>query len=248
MAHILVFGDSLTFHGPGAPEFPDHPGLWPNVMADSLGGSVEVDVVARLGWTARDGWWALTKDPHVWGAVAPRADALVLALGQMDQLPAAIPTYLRDGIPYIRPGGLRRRVRQAYRDYSPPVIRLTDGRLRQLPQAATDHYLTRIVQGMRHWHPEIPIILLGPAPWKSAAYPTLRPHADAVIAARTWAGRHDVGFIETDPLVQPSLDDGSANPDGLHWSWKTHRHIGRAVGAALVTQSSASFGSVRRAR
>lgn len=108
---MLVFGDSLTFHGPARPEPLTDPRLYPNVLRDALaagGDQVRVDVVARLGWTARDAWWALTKDPHVATVLAPAATAVVLGVGQMDQLPAAIPTYLRDGIPYLRPGWLRR--------------------------------------------------------------------------------------------------------------------------------------------
>jgi diglucosylglycerate octanoyltransferase len=116
--HVLVFGDSLTFHGPAGPVPLADPRLFPNVLAAALQRSatwaaadscrVRADVVARLGWTARDAWWALTKDPVVATVLAPRASALVLAVGQMDQLPAAVPTYLRDGIAYLRPGGLRR--------------------------------------------------------------------------------------------------------------------------------------------
>jgi hypothetical protein len=90
--HLLVFADSLAFHGPTEPMVPSHPDLYPNVCATSLGPNVRVDLVARLGATARDGWWALTKDPVVWGEYLPRADAVVLSLGHMDQLPASIPT------------------------------------------------------------------------------------------------------------------------------------------------------------
>ena len=35
----------------------------------------------------------------------------MLGVGQMDHLPASLPTWLRDGIPYVRPGSLRRQVR-----------------------------------------------------------------------------------------------------------------------------------------
>jgi len=30
------------------------------------------------------------------------------------------------------------------------------------------------------------------------------------------------------------LRDGSANPDGMHWSWAAHRHVGRALAEALA--------------
>ena len=50
---LLVLGDSLTFHGPDQAHPPSDPRLWPNIAAD------DADVVAQIGWTARDAWWAL---------------------------------------------------------------------------------------------------------------------------------------------------------------------------------------------
>jgi hypothetical protein len=244
---VLLFGDSLTFHGPQGPVALRDPRLYPNVLAARLASAaatrgrradpVRVDVVARLGWTARDAWWALTKDPAVASVLAPRADALVLAVGQMDQLPAAVPTYLRDGIPYVRPGSLRRRVRRVYRRAGPAVIRVSGGRLRQLPQAATDTYLDRLLQAVRLLAPsgdQLPVVLLGPSPWRSAAYPSVRSHVPAVAAARHWAARSGVPVVELDPLVGPSLADGTGNPDGLHWSWDAHRLVGEATARALA--------------
>ena len=231
--HVLVLGDSLAFHGPDAPHRPSDPRLYPTVMASILGPDVRADLVARLGWTARDAWWALTKDPNVWGELVPRADALVIGVGQMDHLPAAVPTWLREGIPYVRPGGLRRQVRRAYRTLSPWVIRATDGRLRQLPQAATDRYLTRIVEGVHHYRPGIPVVLLGPSPHAAPAYPSHRNHDPAVEAARLWADRHGAGLVELDPIVGPSLLDGTGNPDGMHWGWDVHAAIGSAVADEL---------------
>jgi hypothetical protein len=231
--HALVLGDSLTFHGPDQPHRPSDPRLFPNVMARDLGDDVLADVVARLGWTARDAWWAVTKDPRVWGELLPRADALVLAVGQMDHLPAAIPTWLRESIPFVRPGSLRRRVRRAYGAAAPKVIRATDGRMRTLPQAATDHYLARIVQGVRTYRPGIPVVLLGPSPHAAPAYPSLRHHAPAVDAARRWAAQHDAGFVDLDPIVGPSLAAGTGNPDGMHWGWDAHEGIGAALAVEL---------------
>ncbi|HEY7858004.1 MAG TPA: diglucosylglycerate octanoyltransferase [Candidatus Nanopelagicales bacterium] len=237
MRHVLVLADSLAFHGPEQPHPPGDPRLYPNVMAqaltDALGRPVSADLVARLGWTARDAWWALTKDPRVWGELLPRADALVLGVGQMDQLPVALPTYLRDGIAYVRPGWLRRRVRQGYLAASPWVVRATDGRMRALPQAATDHYLARIVAGVHHYRPGIPMVLLGPSPYAAPAYPSQRPHVPAVEAARRWSRAHGVALVELDPVVAPSLAAGSGNPDGMHWGWAVHERVGRALAAEL---------------
>ena len=101
---LLVLGDSLTFHGPDAAHPPSDPRLWPNFAAPG-----DADVVAQIGWMSRDVWWALTRDPKVWGESLPQARALVIAVGGMDALPAAIPTYLRQGISYVRPGAVRMR-------------------------------------------------------------------------------------------------------------------------------------------
>lgn len=232
--HLLVLGDSLAFHGPDRPHPPSDPRLYPNVTAAALGGDVRADLVARLGWTARDAWWALTKDPRVWGECLPRADALVLGVGQMDHLPASVPTWLRDSIPYVRPGSLRRAVRRAYTSTSPHVIRATGGRVRQLPQVATDHYLTRIVQAVHVYRPGIPVVLLGPSPHQAASYPSHRQHAPAVTAARRWAAANEVGFVDLDPIVTPSLRAGTGNPDGLHWAWEVHERIGQALAAGVT--------------
>jgi len=241
-----VFGDSLTFHGPVSPVALTDPRLYPNVLGEALsagGPPVRVDVVARLGWTARDAWWALTKDPYVATVLAPAATAVVLAVGQMDQLPAAVPTYLRDGIAYLRPGWLRRAARRAYRGAGPALIRASGGRMRQLPQSATDTYLQRITQAVRLLSPlgpGLPIVLLGPAPYAAAAYPSQRPHRPAVAAGRAWAARAHVTFVDLDPLVGPGLADGSSNPDGMHWGWGVHRQVGLAVAAAIATGTVAA--------
>jgi hypothetical protein len=238
--HVLVLADSLAFHGPDQAHPPTDPRLYPQVMAatlsESLGEDVQADLVARLGWTARDAWWSLTKDPNTWGVLMPRADALVLGVGQMDHLPAALPTYLREGIPFVRPGSLRRRVRTAYNAAAPHIIRATDGRMRQLPQAATDHYLGRVLDGVRHYRGPIPAVLLGPSPHAAPSYPSHRNHEPAVRAARTWARERGTGLVELDPIVGPSLAAGTGNPDGMHWAWEVHDAIGRALAAELVAR------------
>lgn len=238
--HVLVLADSLAFHGPDQPHRPSDPRLYPNRMAAALstatGDDVRADVVARLGWTARDAWWAVTKDPNVWGELVPRADALVLGVGQMDHLPAAVPTWLRDSMPYIRPGSVRRRVRDAYRTAAPHMIRATGGRMRQLPQEATDHYLARIVEGVRTFRPGLPVVLLGPSPHAASSYPSHRHHDPAVSAARRWARAHDSGLVDLDPIVAPSLSAGTGNPDGMHWAWEVHEAIGEALAAEVLAR------------
>jgi diglucosylglycerate octanoyltransferase len=227
---LLVFADSLAFHGPQHVEPPDAPGLYPNVCARELGPDVAVDLVARLGYTARDGWWALTKDPVVWGTYLPRADGVVLALGQYDQLPAAIPTWLRESIPYITPGSVRRRVRGAYLRAAPRVISASGGRLSTLSTTASNHYLTRMTDGIRYMRPGLPIVRVLPAPWDSHLYPSTRPHEPAVARAREWCRRMDIPAVDADPLICLATN----NPDGLHWGWDSHERVGRATAGALA--------------
>ncbi len=223
--HLLLIADSLSFHGPAQAVAPTDPRLYINVAAEELGGW-SVDLLARPGWTARDGWWALTKDPMAWGVYVPRATVIVLAVGQMDQLPAAIPTFWRESIQYIRPGSVRRRVRSAYRVAAPAVIRGSGGRLPQLSVTATSHYLSRMVGAIRVYRPDLPFVRLLPGCWDSAIYPSSTHHAPALAEAREWCARESVAPLDTEPLIYPHLVAGRNNPDGLHWGWETHADIG----------------------
>ena len=231
---LLVLADSLAFHGPERAERPSDPRLYPQVAGQRLG--MPVDLVARQGWTARDAWWALTKDPVVWGEYLPRADALVIGVGGMDQLPTPVPTWLRESIPYIRQGRVRRTAREALLKVTPPMVRAVGGPFRTLPQAATDRYLTRIVEGVRMMRPGLPIALLAPPPWRSDYYPSTRTHASAVAAARAWARAHGVAYVDVEPIVGPRL--GTCNPDGMHWSWEVHALVGEAVADSMRSTSS----------
>lgn len=229
---VLVLADSLAYHGPKRAELLTEPRLWPNIMAREL--PCEVEVVARLGWTARDVWWALTKDPHVYSVLLPRADAVILAVGGMDYLPALIPTYVREGIPYLRPSWLRRGARLAYRAAQPWGARAHGGRWRNLPQALTDHYLSRSVAGIRYFHPTAVVAGMIPPPHNAALYGHVTGgHAPAVAAAVAWAARESVPMLDTPTLIAPELAAGRCNIDGLHWGWPAHEAIGTAYAALL---------------
>lgn len=232
--HLLVLADSLAFHGPVDTQAPTHPDLYPNVCARALGTDVKVDLVARFGWTARDAWWALTRDPMAFGVYVNRADYLILGVGGMDHLPAAVPTWLRDSIPYVRPGSLRRWVRRTYRLAAPKVIAASGGRMRQLPQQGTDRYLTRIVAAVRYYRPGIPIALVGPSAHAAPSYPSHRHHRLAVIAGLKWSRANGVEFMDVDNWVVPSLAAGTGNPDGIHWAWSVHESLGSALAIALT--------------
>jgi diglucosylglycerate octanoyltransferase len=251
VSRLLVIADSLAFHGPRAAELLTDPRLYPNVAARLLG--ADVDVVARLGWTARDAWWALTKDPYVYSVLLPRADAVVLGVGGSDSLPASLPGYLRDGIAYLRPRRLRHAARRAYHRAHPLVVRATGGRRRVLPQRVTDAYLSRCVAGIRHFRPGVPIVGLVPPPYDSAYHAHVtRLHAPAAAAARAWGAREDVPMVAADAIAAPHLAVGALNPDGMHWSWPVHAEVGAAVADAVraagwpyaVTGNRAGAGSV----
>ena len=232
MRRVLVIGDSLAFHGPEQGELLTHPGLFPNVLGRLLG--TEVDTVARLGWTARDAWWALTRDPYVYSVLLPRADVVVLAVGGMDHLPAAVPAYLRHGLDYIRPGGVRRAVKRAFHHAHPYVVRATRGRLRTLPQHVTLHYLTRCVEAIRAVHPGTAVVGIVPPPFDAWYYGNvIRTHPPAVAAHKAWGARMDVPLADLDAVIAPHLAAGTLNSDGMHWSWPAHEDVAKAVADAI---------------
>ena len=231
---LLVVADSLAFHGPVTGELATDPRLFGNVAAAELG--TTADLVARRGWTARDAWWALTRDPHVYSVLLPRASAVVLAVGGMDYLPAVVPTYLREGIAYLRPPALRRAARSAYQVAQPAGARLLGGRWRTLPQRLTDDYLSRCVTGVRYFHPGVPVVGMLPPPHAAPLYGRVTAgHAPAVAAARAWGEREGVPMVDLAGLLGPHLAAGHFNPDGIHWGWDCHAAVGRAVAEAVRT-------------
>ncbi len=237
MVRVLVLGDSTAFHGPDGPELLTHDGLYPNVLARLVGG--QVDVIARAGWTARDAGLALTKDPYVYSVLLPAADAVVLGVGGSDHLPASLPTYLREGIAYLRPGWLRHGVRRAYHTAHPHVVRATGGRLRVLPLRATLHYLDRCVAALRVVKPGTPVVGIVPPPYLSPYHGSVeRPHAGAGRAHRAWGGRAGVPLVDQHEIVRPHLRAGTLNPDGMHWSWEVHAEVGAAFAAVLSSRTA----------
>jgi hypothetical protein len=203
-------------------------------MARALGGDVRATVVARLGWTARHAWEALTRDPHVYSVLLPRADAVVLAVGGMDYLPAILPAHLREGIRYLRPPAVRRAARAAFRAAQPHGARLTSGRWRTLPQRLTDQHLSWCVAGVRTFRPGVPVVGVLPPPHCAPSYGFVTAgHPPAVDAARRWGQRRGVPMVDLPAIVAPYLAAGLVNPDGMHWIWDCHAEVGRALAAAV---------------
>lgn len=231
MPRLLVFGDSLSFHGPDGPCAADEPRLWPNVAATALGGSA--DLVAGFGWTARDVWWSLIGDPRVW-ADLHHVDAVVLAIGSMDTLPSPLPTYLRTGLRYLRPDGLRRVARNAYQAAQPRLAVALRGRPTVLPSKLTVRYLDTAVGALRILRPSLPIIGMLPSVHRADSYGRVHTARDGAAAAMAaWAERVDVPLLDLPAVVGEHVLSGRGNPDGMHWGWEGHASVGKAMGALI---------------
>ena len=234
---ILVLTDSLAFHGPGMGELTTEPKLWPNVLAAALSTPqrpCQATIVGRRGWTARDAWFALTRDPHVYSVLLPRAAVVVLAVGGMDYLPTILPAHLREGIRLLRPTPLRTVATGLFRRAQPAGSVLLGGRWRTLPQPLTDHYLSRCVAGIRYFHPHIQVLGVVPPPHDAPSYGRVRAgHQPAVRAALDWGRRAQVELLRLDEWVQPFLGTPGMNVDGLHWGWDCHRAVGEQAAVQL---------------
>jgi hypothetical protein len=214
---VLVFGDSLSFHGPDGARPADDPRIWPNVMAEALDGRAHL--VAGFGWTARDAWWSLIGDPRVW-AELHHVDAVVLAVGSMDTLPSPLPTYLRTGLRYLRPDWLRRASRRAYLAAQPRLAVALRGRPVVLPAKLTVRYLDTAVGALRVLRPTLPIVGVLPSVHRAPAYGYVHTARMAAAAAmRAWAERASVPMLDLAEVVGPHVFGGHGNPDGMHWGW-----------------------------
>jgi lysophospholipase L1-like esterase len=229
MTRLLVFGDSLSFQGPKGPRPADDKRLWPNRAAAALGGQAEL--FARSGWTARDAFWALTSDPRLWTQL-PKADVLVLAVGSMDTLPSPLPTYLREGLRYLRPDPLRRWVRDRYLAAQPWLAKATRGHPVALPPTLTVQYLDQILSSIRVLRPGLPAVGVLPPVHRASSYGyvhTGRPSGAAAI--RAWGDRVGVPLLDLAALVGDHVRAGRGNPDGVHWGWEAHELVGKALAA-----------------
>ncbi len=222
---LLVIADSLSYFGPKGGLPADHPRIWPNLVAAEL--DWDVELVARIGWTCRDAYWALIGDPRVWAAV-PRAGAVVFAVGGMDTLPSPLPTALRELIRYVRPPALRRVVRATYNWLQPKLSKL--GRPVALPPKVSVDYLEQSRTALAQLRPDLPFVAVLPSVHDCAAYGRVhsgRPRA--VEALRAWSGRTSVPLVDLGEAVRENIFSGEANPDGIHWGWDGHTAVANAM-------------------
>lgn len=226
---LLVLGDSLAYYGPKGGLPADHPDIWPNLVARELDWHVEL--IARIGWTSRDAWWALTQDPRVWAAV-PKAGAVVFAVGGMDSLPSPFPTAVREQLRYVRPPALRRIARAGYGWLQPRLSPL--GWPVALPPRLSVQYLESARSALEYMRPELPIIGTLPSVHRSVAYRQVhsgRPRA--VKAIEHWAAEKDVPLVDLAAAVRDNVFSEQANPDGIHWGWEGHRAVAEAMADAV---------------
>ncbi|NKS64117.1 SGNH/GDSL hydrolase family protein [Rhodococcus hoagii] len=222
---LLVVADSLAYYGPKGGLPADHPRIWPSLVAKELGWRVEL--VARIGWTSRDAWWAITQDPRVWAAV-PQAGAVVFAVGGMDSLPSPLPTALREQLRYIRPPALRRVVRTGYQWLQPRLSKL--GRPVALPPRLSVEYLESCRDALAAIRPDLPVIGTYPSVHRCDAYG--RVHAGrepAVRALETWSAQKGVPMVDLAAAVRDNVFSDHANPDGIHWGWDAHEEVAAAM-------------------
>ncbi len=236
---VVVLADSFAFTDDAGPQLPDAPHLFPNVACDRLGvrldRAVRRSVVARPGWGVRDVWTALTKDRHLAFEVVAGADALVLAVGSYDHLPAGVPAPVDALVPYVRPAPVRRGLRRVLRRANPVLIRLTGGRL---PRVATGEFrrlYAAILLQLRGLAPGAAAVALGPAGQSAGHWAGRNPHLDEREELQLrLARRQGFATVPCRPLIAGHRE--RLNPDGIHWPAAAHHAVGTAVADALVAQ------------
>ncbi|WP_216896431.1 diglucosylglycerate octanoyltransferase [Nocardia alni] len=222
---LLVIADSLAYFGPKGGLPADDPRIWPNLVAAEM--DWDVELIARIGWTCRDGYWALINDPRVWAAV-PRAGAVVFATGGMDSLPSPLPTALREMIRYVRPPSLRRVVRDGYNWVQPHLSKL--GRPVALPPRVSIDYLEQSRHSLAQLRPELPFVGVLPSVHDCEAYGKVHSgRAPAVRALHEWSAKTAVPLVDLGEAVRDNIFSGESNPDGIHWGWEGHTAVARAM-------------------
>lgn len=237
---LVVLGDSTAFTDHHGPQLPTHPALYPNVAARrleaALGRPLEVVVVARAGTTIRDVHRTVTKDRHVMFDVLVGADAVVVGLGGFDHAPGGVPPMVDAVVPYLRPTGLRRRVRRALSAAYPWIVRASGHRMTRTHAGTFDHLYDDLFTHVRGLTRGAPGVALGPtshhhAAWYGDRHPR-HPRREAEQLAIAAAHRYATRPVWD--LVAPHAVD--FNLDGIHWPPPAHRAVGEAVADLLLPQ------------
>jgi diglucosylglycerate octanoyltransferase len=245
---LVVLGDSTSFTDAEGPQLPDHPGLYPNVVARhlerALDRRVEVTVVARAGHTVREAVRTVTKDRHVQFDVVAHADALVVGVGSFDHAPGGVPAVVEAVVPYLRPDGLRRRVRTVLRSAYPWLVRVTGGRRPRTSRSEFDRLFALLLDHVRGltWGRAAGVVL-GPTSHRSPYYANVHPRHAAAVARQLGLARcHGFAAVDAWAHVLPDVD--RLNPDGIHWPASAHARVGAAVAEALLPQLRGETGPI----
>lgn len=234
---VAVIGDSTAFTDHVGPQLPDHPALWPNVMARALGRDlgreVALTVWARPGTDVREAWRAVTKDRLVMFDVIGPADVTVVAVGSLDHAPAGLPPVLDAIIPHLRPDGLRRRVRRTLRATHPRVVVLRRGRGLRTPAREFARLYGRLLDQVRGLTlGRTVLVALGPTSHRAQHHGGIHPRREeSELRQLALAQAHGAITMPVWDLVEPHV--GDLNPDGIHWPSAVHAAVGEAVAAAV---------------
>jgi hypothetical protein len=242
-ARLVVVGDSLAFEGPAGPVPLHEPRLYPNRLADRLedatGRRWRATVVARQGWSVRDVWLALQKDVHLQQEVLLGADAVVMGVASFDWVAVGVPTPLRALVPYVRPTGLRRRLRRSIDRWHPALVRATGARLTRTPDEVYEHCWRKSIGGFRLFAPEAALCAVLPAMHHSAYYAHRHPHRERGAAlTRRLADELQVPAVDLAAIGAPFVDE--LNRDGIHWGWRQHDAVAAALADALMPRPRAA--------
>jgi diglucosylglycerate octanoyltransferase len=237
LGRLVVLGDSLSFHGPEGPVPLDEPRTYPNVLGEQLsvltGRPWAVDVWARAGWGVRELWLALQKDVHLQQQLLMPADAVVLAMGNADQLSVAVPRWVMMALPYLRPTSVRREVRRRIDHLHPAATRLTRGRWRYTPTDVIEHCWGKSIDAIRLFAgADVPVIGVLPPLHRTTYYGGLTTHhAEVHEVFRRLGEARDVPMIDLAAITRDRLDQ--LNVDGAHWSWPIHELVGQQMATAI---------------
>jgi hypothetical protein len=237
---MVVIGDSTSFTDADGPQLPDHPGLYPNVLASHLEAAldrpIEVTVTARPGHTVRDSARAITKDRHLQFDLVARADIVVVGVGSFDHAPAGVPPSVEAVVPYLRPTWLRQRTRRGLHALYPRLVTLTGGRRSRTPPAEFDRLFGLLLDQLR-WLTQgrAAGVVIGPTSHRSAYYGHRHPrHPSNERRHLAIARAHGFAAVSSWEHVAPHV--AGLNDDGIHWPEQAHRSVGEAAAAALLPQ------------
>jgi hypothetical protein len=230
---LVVLADSTAFTDATGPQLPDHPALYPNLVAAGLRAALDrevaVTVIARPGTTVRELERTLFKDRHVQFDVVAPADAVIVGVGSFDHAPAGIPPAVDAALPYIRSARGRDRARRlAHRAY-PVIVRARGGYTARTPWDQFALRYTRTLQQVRGLTQDRGrYVALGPTSHDGDYYG--RRHPGHVVAEQAQLDlAREAGFlpVPTWPHVVDHVDD--LNVDGIHWPAAAHEAVADAV-------------------